>query len=1060
MKRKTLLYSAAILATLATSTGIAYQIGLENGKEVAKSASVNYVTETSGKSQKDTSKQTSTNTSKDHKEDIAAEQIIVKITDDGYVTSHGDHFHFYNGKVPFDGIFSEDLLMKDPSYALDQSHIVSDIKDGHIIKVNGQYYVYLESTSSKGQLRSHDEVEHQRQHNAPKQVVANGAKQGSYTTDDGYVFNPKDIVDDLGDALIVRHGSHMHYIPKADLSASDLASIKAQKQPATKSIASAQDSQSVSSGRQVVPTTHAGAETSSTQNMLEEKRAYMAKMYDLPLSEIKVAGDYFTYPHGTHRHALLISKVIVGQFPTAASVAADLNHGHEDGDVHDEAHHDDDHGHEGHHESVPSQPQATPAEKPQVLPGSESKPAPVTPSTGDQSLEAKIKYISDLYGINPSTIQVQGDSLVWPHEDHTHSMEIALIRIPQISDDPEADFEAELTNLANSLQVDPASVTIKDGTMVIPHGDHTHTYRIKSPGWRDYLKNRIPTISGAYIPGPLKRQVVRDRIQELITEAEGVFKDNPKQFRRVKKALLDFENLLDWGTNSTEGYLTILDDFAKKYIQSPSQPAPAAKPVNTTVSWKDLDALLDKVQMAFEKATPQDHKSLATLEEFKQTIGYRQGSAAELKKALLQFVADHQLTLEKEAEAPVDLDAIGDFEKASEQVHTAISKLSEKTQLLKRIAFFNKLYDAKKLEDLKAILAELNSLNAETKNPDQKQLDSLKQYLLANQADARLTNDLKAALQSALASKTTTLQEFEALKQRVKDRYQEVEEKQASLAARITDLLSQTATVIGKLTDAEKKAQLQKELDDLKNLLQLTTSDKEALLLQAQDLKARTEVSQVTKETPAPTSPTVDPKPDHAAEAEVKGQIQSLIDFITANRRGYNPPQVTDKVKLLNKADDLEEQFNSGKGSLTDLLAQFQGIKASMEPHIKASPATTVAPEQPATQPVAQPTEEAQPAAGANEAELKSQIQSLIDFITANRRNYNPPQVADKAQLLNRADDLEAQFNSGKGSLTDLLAQLQGIKATMEPHIKVSSTTSPSTSNNSSSSESSWNSGW
>ena len=38
--------------------------------------------------------------SSQQKEDIQAEQIVVKITDQGYVTSHGDHFHYYNGKVP------------------------------------------------------------------------------------------------------------------------------------------------------------------------------------------------------------------------------------------------------------------------------------------------------------------------------------------------------------------------------------------------------------------------------------------------------------------------------------------------------------------------------------------------------------------------------------------------------------------------------------------------------------------------------------------------------------------------------------------------------------------------------------------------------------------------------------------------------------------------------------------------------------------------------------------------------------------------------------------------
>ena len=34
------------------------------------------------------------------KEGINAEQIVIKITDQGYVTSHGDHYHYYNGKVP------------------------------------------------------------------------------------------------------------------------------------------------------------------------------------------------------------------------------------------------------------------------------------------------------------------------------------------------------------------------------------------------------------------------------------------------------------------------------------------------------------------------------------------------------------------------------------------------------------------------------------------------------------------------------------------------------------------------------------------------------------------------------------------------------------------------------------------------------------------------------------------------------------------------------------------------------------------------------------------------
>lgn len=166
------------------------------------------------------------------KEGIEAEQIVVKITDQGYVTSHGDHFHYYNGKVPFDAIFSEELVMKDPSYQLRDEHIVNEIKGGYIIKVDGKYYVYLKNASRAENIRTKEQIEKQKQghtsdqKNDSKEVVAARA-QGRYTTDDGYVFNASDIIEDTGDAYIVPHGGHFHYIPKSDLSAGELAAAKA-----------------------------------------------------------------------------------------------------------------------------------------------------------------------------------------------------------------------------------------------------------------------------------------------------------------------------------------------------------------------------------------------------------------------------------------------------------------------------------------------------------------------------------------------------------------------------------------------------------------------------------------------------------------------------------------------------------------------------------------------------------------------------------------------------------------------------------------------------------------
>ncbi|HGY9750030.1 TPA: pneumococcal histidine triad protein PhtB, partial [Streptococcus pneumoniae] len=160
------------------------------------------------------------------REGINAEQIVIKITDQGYVTSHGDHYHYYNGKVPYDAIISEELLMKDPNYQLKDSDIVNEIKGGYVIKVNGKYYVYLKDAAHADNIRTKEEIKRQKQershnHNSrADNAVAAARAQGRYTTDDGYIFNASDIIEDTGDAYIVPHGNHFHYIPKSDLSAS------------------------------------------------------------------------------------------------------------------------------------------------------------------------------------------------------------------------------------------------------------------------------------------------------------------------------------------------------------------------------------------------------------------------------------------------------------------------------------------------------------------------------------------------------------------------------------------------------------------------------------------------------------------------------------------------------------------------------------------------------------------------------------------------------------------------------------------------------------------------
>ncbi|MGZ9910525.1 pneumococcal-type histidine triad protein [Streptococcus sp. V919] len=221
-------YLAGSAVVLALSVCV-YALNQHQAPEKKESNRVSYV---DGKESEAKKNESLTPDQVSKKEGIEAEQIVTKITDQGYVTSHGDHFHFYNGKVPYDAIFSEELVMKDPNYQLKDEDIVNEIKGGYIIKVDGKYYVYLKDASHADNIRTKEQIERQKQEHTSDQTsvsteVLSARAQGRYTTDDGYVFNPADIIEDTGDAFIVPHGGHYHYIPKSDLSAGELAAAKA-----------------------------------------------------------------------------------------------------------------------------------------------------------------------------------------------------------------------------------------------------------------------------------------------------------------------------------------------------------------------------------------------------------------------------------------------------------------------------------------------------------------------------------------------------------------------------------------------------------------------------------------------------------------------------------------------------------------------------------------------------------------------------------------------------------------------------------------------------------------
>ncbi len=344
-------YLAGSAAALVLSV-CAYELGLHQAQTVKENNRVSYIDgkQPSQKAENLTPDEVS------KKEGINAEQIVIKITDQGYVTSHGDHYHYYNGKVPYDAIISEELLMKDPNYQLKDSDIVNEIKGGYVIKVDGKYYVYLKDAAHADNIRTKEEITRQKQEHSSnhgggssdKEVVAARA-QGRYTTDDGYIFNASDIIEDTGDAYIVPHGNHFHYIPKSDLSASELAAARAflagkgnqpssvGYRPSTNSSSSSssealnsssygQTNQSIveANTRRWAPGVSPQVDNSYQASPSEDVSSLLKQLYALPLSQRHVESDGLVFdpaqitrktangvavPHGDHYHFIPYSQM-------------------------------------------------------------------------------------------------------------------------------------------------------------------------------------------------------------------------------------------------------------------------------------------------------------------------------------------------------------------------------------------------------------------------------------------------------------------------------------------------------------------------------------------------------------------------------------------------------------------------------------------------------------------------------------------------------------------------------------------------------------------------------
>ena len=492
-------YIAAGSAVIVSLSLCAYALNQHRSQENKDDNRVSYVdgSQSSQKTENLTPDQVS------QKEGIQAEQIVIKITDQGYVTSHGDHYHYYNGKVPYDALFSEELLMKDPNYQLKDGDIVNEIKGGYIIKVDGKYYVYLKDASHADNVRTKDEINRQKQEHVKDNEkvsadVAVARSQGRYTTDDGYVFNPADIIEDTGDAYIVPHGGHYHYIPKSDLSASELAAAKAHlagknTQPSQLSYSStASDNTNQAIEKE---------STSKPESKVENLQSLLKELYDSPSDQRYSESDGLVFdpakiisrtpngvaiPHGDHYHFIPYSKLS----PLEEKIARMVPIGGTDSTV-------------------------STNEKPHEVASSLGS-LPSNPSilnNASSTLNKEITSTSDGYIFNPKDIvEETATAYIVRHGDHFHyipkSNQIGQPTLPNNG----------LTTPSPSLPVNPSVsheeheegghgfdanriIREDEAGFIMSHGDHNH-YFFKKDLTADQIKAAQDHLKGANTAKP------------------------------------------------------------------------------------------------------------------------------------------------------------------------------------------------------------------------------------------------------------------------------------------------------------------------------------------------------------------------------------------------------------------------------------------------------------------------------------------------------------------------------------------------------------------------------
>ena len=132
--------------------------------------------------------------------------IVGEVFENGYLKKHGDHYHFVYGAPPADAIYEQKTST---------TKAISSTDDGYVFNPND-----IVEENEMGYVVRHGDHFHFIYKNNAQQTIATTMATNSVThehheeIEDGYVFDKKDVVSETETGYVVRHGDHFHFIYK------------------------------------------------------------------------------------------------------------------------------------------------------------------------------------------------------------------------------------------------------------------------------------------------------------------------------------------------------------------------------------------------------------------------------------------------------------------------------------------------------------------------------------------------------------------------------------------------------------------------------------------------------------------------------------------------------------------------------------------------------------------------------------------------------------------------------------------------------------------------------